>query len=60
MKGHRFRSPYLSTSRFKALKTERQWRFLACWTYGVKHPAHRHWPQPTLTPAHTIHVLAPP
>jgi hypothetical protein len=28
--------------------------------YSVKHPAHRHWPQPTLAPAHALHVLAPP
>jgi hypothetical protein len=28
--------------------------------YSVKHPQHRHWPQPTLAPAHTLHVLAPP
>jgi hypothetical protein len=34
VKGHRFRSHYLlSTSRFGGLKTELQWRFLACWTY---------------------------
>jgi hypothetical protein len=28
--------------------------------YHVKHPQHRHWPQPSFTPAHAIHVLAPP
>lgn len=28
--------------------------------YGVKRPEHRAWPQPTRTPSHALHVLAPP